>query len=186
LLLVLLVAFRDTFSIFARTQTILPAALTDRWQAAADAVTTLSAGNLKRGNPVRDCVAAYSNIAGIEVGYGFFAPNVPANYRLIFELHYPDGHIEHDIPVVGSLAAGIRLAGLLDFIAETDSVELRQVLLKFLTESIWREHPSSKTIKTVLERANLPTPEGFLHGQKESDEILDAYTFSFALDQPGD
>jgi len=28
-------------------------------------------------------------MAGIEVGYGFFAPNVPNNYKVVFELQYP-------------------------------------------------------------------------------------------------
>ena len=54
------------------------------------------------------------NIAGIETGYGYFAPNVPGGYRLVFELHYPDGRVEYELPSVSSAAAGLahsRFAG---------------------------------------------------------------------------
>ena len=38
--------------------------------------------------PLREAVATYTQVAGIEAGYGYFAPNVPGGYRLVFELHY--------------------------------------------------------------------------------------------------
>src|SRR2546430_4950778 len=44
--------------------------------------------DLQLGNPARNLVTSYLNAAGIEAGYGFFSPNVPSNYKLVFELHY--------------------------------------------------------------------------------------------------
>ena len=65
-------------------------------------------------NPVRQALATYLHIAGIETGYGYFAPNVPGSYKLVFELHYPDGRVEYELPSVSSAAAGVacsRFAG---------------------------------------------------------------------------
>jgi hypothetical protein len=53
---------------------------------------------------VRNGITVYLHSAGIEAGYGFFAPNVPPNYKLVFELHYPDGRIDYEIPTVNSAA----------------------------------------------------------------------------------
>ena len=57
------------------------------------AETTLSATlgqKLPASNPVHEALNTYMQLAGIETGYGYFAPNVPGGYRLVFELHYPE------------------------------------------------------------------------------------------------
>ena len=68
---------------------------------------------------MREALNTYVKLAGIETGYGYFAPNVPGGYRLVFELHYPDGRVEYELPSVRSAAAGLRIAGLLDSIGRT-------------------------------------------------------------------
>ena len=80
---------------------------------------SLSASILAASNPIRQVLATYLHLAGIETGYGYFAPNVPGSYKLVFELHYPDGRVEYELPSVSSAAAGLRLAGLLDKIGRT-------------------------------------------------------------------
>jgi hypothetical protein len=45
-------------------------------------------------------IATYINVTGIEVGYGYFAPNVPETHALVFELSFPDGHLEYESPFV--------------------------------------------------------------------------------------
>ncbi len=80
-------------------------------------------------------------LAGIEAGYGYFAPNVPGSYRLVFELHYPNGRVGYELPSVSSAAAGLRIAGLLDNIGRTPYDALREILVKMLAQSVWREHP---------------------------------------------
>ncbi|PYI43842.1 MAG: hypothetical protein DMC57_03470, partial [Verrucomicrobia bacterium] len=82
--------------------------------------------NLASSNPVRRTLLTYLHVTGIERGYGYFAPNVPGSYKLIFELHYPDGTVEYAIPEVGSAAGELRLTGLLDEIGRTRHDKLRE------------------------------------------------------------
>ncbi|HTG28779.1 MAG TPA: hypothetical protein VK818_11210 [Methylomirabilota bacterium] len=129
-------------------------------------------------NPVRQALATYLHLAGIETGYGYFAPNVPGSYRLVFELHYPDGRVEYELPSVSSAAAGLRIAGLLDTIGRTPYDALREHLVKMLARSIWREHPDVKTIRAVFGSIILPGVNDFEQGKRQSYEFLYAYDFS--------
>ena len=134
--------------------------------------------NLAASNPVREALATYVHVAGIEAGYGYFAPNVPGSYKLVFELHYPDGRIEYELPSVSSAAAGLRIAGLLDNIGRTRYDALREILVKTLAQSIWREHPEVKSVRAILGSIRLPTAREFEEGKRESYEFLYAYDFS--------
>lgn len=133
---------------------------------------------LAASNPVRQALATYLHIAGIETGYGYFAPNVPGSYKLVFELHYPDGRVEYELPRVNSAAAGFRVAGLLDEIGRTRYDALREHLVKRLAQSIWREHPEVETIRAVFGSITLPSISGFERGKRESYDFLYGYDFS--------
>ena len=134
--------------------------------------------HLTASNPVRQALATYLHLAGIETGYGYFAPNVPGSYRLVFELHYPDGRVEYELPSVSGAAAGLRIAGLLDTIGRTPYDALREHLVKMLARSIWREHPDVKTIRAVFGSIILPGVNDFEQGKRQSYEFLYAYDFS--------
>ena len=134
-------------------------------------------------NWLRNGITVYLYSAGIEAGYGFFAPNVPANYKLVFELHYPDGRSEYEIPRVSSAATGIRFSGLLDQLAELGYAPLRETMMKILSYSVWQEHPDASMIRAYLGRARLPTPAAFEQGDKGSYELLVAYDFTFPVRQ---
>jgi hypothetical protein len=94
-------------------------------------------------------------------------------------LHYSDERIEYEVPVVRSAAAGLRLSGLLDQIAETEYEPLRQTMIKILTYANWQEHPEATKVRAVLGLAILPTPAEFEGGAKESYVPFYAYDFSF-------
>ena len=177
--LILLVAFRDSFDIFGRAETVFPERWSGGFRSFAASAHRLAGGDLVRSNPVRNGVRLYLHAAGIDAGYGFFAPNIPSNYKVVFELHYPDGRVDYDIPSVGSRASGLRLTGLLDYLAETDSAEVRTFMLKTLTESSWREHPEVTSIDTFLGIGVLPTPEEFRHGEREHYKVMGRYSFVF-------
>jgi hypothetical protein len=136
------------------------------------------AQDLAASNPVRRALLTYLHAAGIERGYGYFAPNVPPSYKLVFELHYPDGRLEYELPGGDSASADLRLAALLDEIGRTRVDALREYLVKMLARSTWGEHPEVKTMRAVFGLRNLPSIDEFEQGAKESYEFLYAYDFS--------
>jgi hypothetical protein len=177
-LLIISFSLRDTLWLVAHVPTIFPSSFRSYSQKAEGVVSTLLGERLAASNPVRQMLATYLHIAGIETGYGYFAPNVPGSYKLVFELHYPDGRVQYELPSVSGAAAGLRIAGLLDKIGRTPYDPLREHLVKTLALSIWREHPEVKTIRAVFGSISLPSVSEFEHGKRESYEFLYAYDFS--------
>jgi hypothetical protein len=177
-LLIISFSLRDTLWLIGHGPTIFPSSFRSYSQKAEGAVSALLCQRLAASNPVRQTLATYLHIAGIETGYGYFAPNVPDSYKLVFELHYPDGRVEYELPSVGSAAAGLRVAGLLDKIGRTPYDALRELLVKMLAQSIWRQHPEVKTVRAVFGSTKLPSVNEFEHGKRESYQFLYAYDFS--------
>ena len=178
LLLIISFSCRDTLRVVAEGPTILPVSTKNFSRKAEAAVSAVLGQNLLPSNPVREALNTYVRLAGIETGYGYFAPNVPGGYALVFELHYSDGRVDYELPRVNSAAAGLRIAGLLDKIGRTPYDALREHLVKMLAQSIWREHPNVKTIRAVFGSISLPSVSEFEHGKRESYEFLYAYDFS--------
>jgi hypothetical protein len=179
LLLIVTVCLRDTFSIFATTPTVFPAVTKEFWQRGEETAAMLLGQRLDHSNWLRNGVELYLHGAGIEAGYGFFAPNVPANYKLVFELHYPDGRVEYEIPRVSNAATGLRFAGLLDQVAELNYAPLRETMMKIIAYAVWQEHPNGTMVRAYFGSARLPTPAEFEKGSKSSYELLFAYDFTF-------
>jgi hypothetical protein len=179
-LLIITVSGRDIIWLVAHKLTILPSP----FSAAAEKVEPIVAGTLgdklSASNPLRRALLTYLHIAGIERGYGYFAPNFPSGYRLVFELHYPDGRVEYELPGVNSAAAGLRIASLLDEIGRTPYDPLREYMVKALAASVCREHPEVKTVRALFGSLNLPSPAEFERGKRESYDFLYAYDFSRA------
>jgi hypothetical protein len=184
-LLIITFSCRDTLGLIAQGPTIFPPSFKRFSQKAERSVSAALGQHLAASNPVRQALATYLHIAGIETGYGYFAPNVPGGYKLVFELHYPDGRVDYELPRVNRAAAGLRLAGLLDQIGRTKYDALREVLVKMLAQSVWRDHPDVKTIRAVFGSIGLPSVSEFDHGKRESYEFLYAYDFSL-LDEPSE
>ena len=181
-LLIVSFSCRDTLRSVAQGPTILPASFRSFSQKAEAIASAAFGQRLAASNAVRQALATYLNLAGIEVGYGYFAPNVPGAYKLVFELHYSDGRVEYELPTVGGAAAGLRLAGLLDQIGRTKYDALREILVKMMAQSMWRDHPDVKKIRAVFGSISLPSVTEFEHGKKESYEFLYAYDFSLRDD----
>jgi len=176
---ILLVCVRDTF-ITLESETFFSRSLDRYWRAGA-AITSIPLGKaLSVGNPIRQGITAYLQGAGIDAGYGYFAPSVPDNYKVVFELRYPDGRTEYELPRVGTAATGLRLTSLLRTIAGETYEPLRAMFVKMLTYSIWQDHQDATSIRAVVGYVHLPTPDEFEHGQKESYHALFAYDFDFS------
>jgi hypothetical protein len=177
---IFLVCLRDTFSVLAESATFFPRSLDRYWRAGETITSTPLGGTLSLDNPIRQGIAAYLQGAGIEAGYGYFAPNVPNNYKIVFELRYADGRVDYELPRVGGAATGLRLSTLLDRIAEESYEPLRATFVRMLAYSIWQNHQDATSIRAVVGYVELPAPGEFEHGQKESYHALFAYDFDFS------
>jgi hypothetical protein len=177
-LLIFSFSCRETLRSVAQGPTIFPSSFRSFSERAEKVADAALGQNLGGSNPIRQALATYLHIAGIESGYGYFAPNVPGSYRLVFELHYPDGRVEYELPSVSGPAAGLRLASLLDKMGRTPYDALREHLVKMLALSVWRGHPEVKTIRAVFGSISLPSVSEFEHGKRASYTFLYAYDFS--------
>jgi hypothetical protein len=177
LTLIVVVCLRDTFGIFSEAPTIFPSALNSSWRNAGESLSIMLGEELGLKNPARNAVAVYLHAAGIEAGYGFFAPNVPSNYKLVFEVRYPDNHVEYELPEIGDAATAFRLESLLDRIADLTYEEMRQVMLQMLTRPVWQKHPDATAIRVVMGYTIWPSPKQFQAGQRETFDPVLAYDF---------
>jgi hypothetical protein len=163
--------------VLAHRLTMSPASLQHFWDAAERLVSTVSDDETNPTPPFRQVVAGYKHLAGIESGYGFFAPNVGNSYWLMYQLHYPDGTIDYDLLRPPSDAAGIRFASLLDIISRTEDESLRETMIKMLAFACWREHPRATEIRTKLGELVLPSVQEFVRGKPASYRVLYEYDF---------
>lgn len=178
LFLIITVSSRDTFWLLSKSKTVVPESAKNLWQGAERIASTALAQRLPAGNPVRQILTGYLDLSGIEVGYGFFAPNVANSYKLVFELRYPDGRVEYELPRVSNAASVLRVAGLLDQIGRTHSEAFRQTMVRMLADSVWREHADATMIRAIFGSIILPSAPEFEHGKRESYQFLYGYDFS--------
>ena len=178
LFLIITVSSRDTFWLMSKSRTIFPDSCKKFWQQAEQIASMALGQRLPRSNPVRQILTGYLDLSGIEVGYGFFAPNVANSYKLVFELRFPDGRVEYELPRVSNAASVLRVAGLLDTIGRTRSEAFRQTMVKMLADAVWREHADATMIRAIFGSVVLPSAPEFEHGKRESYEFLYAYDFS--------
>jgi hypothetical protein len=176
--LIITVSSRDTFSLLSTSRTIFPESSKNSWQRAEQIASIPLGQRLPRSNPVRQILTGYLDLSGIEAGYGFFAPNITNSYKLIFELRFPDGRVEYELPRVSNAASVLRVAGLLDTIGRTRSEAFRQTMVKMLADAVWREHANATMIRAIFGSVVLPSAPEFAHGKRESYEFLYAYDFS--------
>jgi len=177
LFLIIAVSPRDTFWVLSQSRSVFPESSKNLWQGTEQIASTALGQRLPRSNPVRQILTGYLDIAGIEAGYGFFAPNIANSYKLVFELRFPDGHVEYELPRVSNSASVLRVAGLLDNIGRTPSEAFRQTMVKMLAEAVWREHADAKMIRAIFGAVILPNAPEFEQGKRETYEFLYAYDF---------
>lgn len=147
------------------------------WEKNDRLASTLVGEQLPVSHPVRQFLAGYEHLAGIESSYGYFSPNVTDSCRLVFEIHYSDGRIEYDLPSVGSHAAGLRFASLLDKIRLTTDAGLKELMVKMLTYATWEKHPEAIKIRAIFGEIVLPSVDSFERGNDGRFEVRETYEF---------
>jgi hypothetical protein len=176
LLLVCAVCCRETAWLIAQGLTIVPFRAS-AWKV-PERVASVASGQSQSLPPaLRESLFGYEHLAGIEVGYGFFAPNIPDSYKLIFELHFPDGRTEIDVPSVSSDASGLRFCSFLDKIGRLSDDTVRAAMIGRLTYANWQEHRDVSHVRAILGQVHLPTVAEFRRGAHETYEPLYAYDF---------
>jgi hypothetical protein len=176
--LITLICLRGTFALVAAGATILPSALNMCARSGEVVLASVLGKDLAASNPWRLGIATYLHAAGSQAGYGFFAPNVPGSHKLILELYYQDGHSEYDVPRVHGGAAALRLDSLLDRLRDPLYEPLREVTVKMLALSVWREQRDVKKIRAIFGSVNPPNISDFEQGKRESFQPLFSYDFS--------
>ncbi len=176
--LITAVCFAGVFSLIAAGSTVVPSAL-DKYARKAELIATFFLGKEATAySPVRRGIATYLHAAGIEAGYTFFAPNIPGYHKLTLELYYEDGRVEYESPHLRGKAAALRLDSLLDRLADSRYEPLREVIVKMLALSVWREHPEVKKIRATFGAVTPPDIDDFEHGKGESFQPMFSYDFS--------
>ena len=178
---ILAVSCHDVLLDLARGLSWLPSSLDKYWQKGERATAQVIGGSpfSTHSRLSQEVVTLYLWGSGIKAGYGYFAPNVPNSTKVVFELHYADGHVDYDLPHVSDAAAGLRLVSVFDYIGQTDYEPLRQLIVKMLAYSIWQQHPDATTVRAVYGLVSEPTLAEAKRGEKESYHSLYAYDFDF-------
>ena len=176
--LITTVCLAGVFSLVAEGATILPSSIETYARKAEITIAWLLGKQASSSNRVKQVIATYLHAAGIQAGYTFFAPNVPSHHRLSLEFFYEDGHVEYESPHVRSKAAALRLDSLLDKLPEERYEPIREVILKMLALSVWREHPDVKRVRATFETVQLPSITEFEHGKAETHEPMFSFDFS--------
>ena len=134
-------------------------------------------------SPVRQGIATYLHAAGIQAGYTFFAPNIPSYHKLTLELNYADGRVGYESPHVSGKAAALHLDSLLDRLADKRYEPLREVVVKMLAFSVWRERPDVRKIRATFGAVSPPDISDFEHGKGESFQPMFSYDFSLRQEE---
>jgi len=162
---------------------MLPSALKPYARTAEVAAAWLLGKEAAPSNLLRRSISTYLHAAGIQAGYTFFAPNVPSRHRLSLELFYDDGRVEYESPRLRSKAAALRLDSLLDRLADQRYEPVREVLVKRLAFSVWREHPDVKKIRATFGSLNPPGINEFEQGTTEIFQPMFSFDFSLRDEQ---
>ena len=177
------VCLAGVFWLIAEGSTILPSAWDEYARKGELGATWCLAKEAGPSNPVRRGIATYLHAAGIQAGYTFFAPNVPSQHRLTLELLYEDGRAEYESPHARGKTAALRLESLLDRLSEERYEPVREVLVKMLAFSVWREHPGVKKVRATFGAVNPPNMNEFEQGKTETFQPMFSFDFSLRDDQ---
>jgi len=176
LLVVGAVSCSEIIDLIGSGQTMLPAAIASPAGKLARVMKSISPWQLGQSNPIRQTFIGYSHSAGIESPYTFFAPNVPASLKVVFEIHYPNKQVTYELPQVESLTEGMRLAALID--QATGQAGLwRDLVLHMLAASAADVNPGATRIRVVVAALKFPPPAEYLNGAQPSYKFICSYDF---------
>ena len=173
------VCCRDIFRVLEHGSTVFHSSLHSSWHTGERIAAAASGQTLASSNPLRQTLTGYLHCSGIDGAYSFFAPGIPSSYKLVFEISYPDGHTEYDVPHVKSSATAVRLCTMLDYIGRAEYEPLRELMFKMLSYSTWQLHPGAAKIRAIFGYIDEPKLADAARGQTAEYKFLYAYDFDF-------
>jgi hypothetical protein len=186
LFLVVLVCIHETGWLVEKDLTIIPGVSSRCWKEVDKVSETLIGAKLPSDNVFHRVIDTYTNVAGIEVGYGYFAPNVSETHALVFEVRYLDGHLDYEAPLVGGHEGELRLTSLIEQIGRTESDPWRNELIRRLARSAWQRHPHAVSMRAFFGSVTPPTLSAYKSGKNERVFTCQyVYDFTLALRKEG-
>ncbi len=181
-ILIAAVCAHETMWLLQKHTALFSIAPTVVWEKLDTVPAAILGDGLDSRNPWRRVVATYVHAAGIEAGYGYFAPNVPEPHALVFEFRYADGRVAFQRPTVRSAEAGLRLTSLIEQIGRTDYDKWRDELVTMLASAAWKQHPRAISVRAFFGSIKPPTVAEYCAGKTERT-FKCLYIYDFAPGQ---
>lgn len=178
LTLIVVVCAHETLSLLKQDVVAMPGVRRAVWQALDKVPETILGTGPHSPKSWKQAVATYATAAGIELGYGYFAPNIPPASALVFECHYSDGRVEYETPNLQGAAGRFRLSTLVLQIGRTDYDRWRIALIRLLSRAVWQRHPDAVVLRAFFGQISPPTIAQYRAGQRERTFVC-LYVYDF-------
>lgn len=120
---------------------------------------------------------AYRHVAGIDTGYGFFAPRVPDLCKVVYQVEYLDGHMEEHLPGVTGGDAILRLSTIMDAIGHISTPAVREGLLRMLLRTEGERFADAKVVTIQFGTVRVPDFAQFRRGEQADFEVSESYRY---------
>jgi hypothetical protein len=133
-------------------------------------------------SPVARCanlaIAEYGALSGAESQYGYFAPGVDDQLRLVFEMTEPSGRVRTDVlSNAVNAEVDLRVANLVSLLWQPDE-GLHRALETSWATAMFDRHPSARRVAIEVQVYELPSMDGMRRGRRPVWRVLDRVSFS--------
>lgn len=167
------VSARDTLRLIDRGATIFSPSSAKT----SDDSKLSAAGDGVKRRALQIIVRTYRHVAGIEAGFGFFAPNVPHGFRLRIAITGEDGELARGVLEPHRGETDLRTATLLDTMGRTAPGVIRETMFRLLATSLFEEHPEATALQFAVDVVKVPGAEELRRGAARS--YIEAYSYDF-------
>ncbi|WP_431292167.1 hypothetical protein [Pedobacter sp. P26] len=124
-----------------------------------------------------DYLNYYLAYTGTETGYGFFAPNVPTSYKLVFEYTLKNKQKITMIPQINSHELGLRLCNYYETIGKTDVELLRNSLIRFMMQEQMKGLENVVSAKAIFGLVLTPSLRNYTQSKNTVYQFMYAYEY---------
>ena len=173
--IIVLVATRQCAWVIRRGTALPP--MVDRVFEAAERSLDRFVPEIAQDSKLQQVLIAYRHGAGIDTGYGFFAPRVPDLCKVVYQVEYPDGHMEEHLPGATGGAAVLRLTTIMDAIGHISSPAVREGLLRMLLRTEGERFADARVVTIQFGTVCVPDLAQFKRGEQAGFELNESYRY---------